>query len=108
MKIKFNKHPISRRHVFGQASCAAIGVSTLYSSLVNLKALSALSMANSTTLADPEYKALICLFQSGGNDSFNMLMPRGASDYAEYAATRSNIAIPVGQMLPIFPDNAGG
>ncbi|MEP6646869.1 MAG: DUF1501 domain-containing protein [Saprospiraceae bacterium] len=108
MKIKFNNHPISRRNFFGQASCAAIGVSTLYSSLVNLKAMSALSVANSTTLADPEYKALICLFQSGGNDSFNMLMPRSPSEYAEYAATRSNIAIPVDQMLPIFPNNAGG
>ncbi|MEO6130248.1 MAG: DUF1501 domain-containing protein [Saprospiraceae bacterium] len=108
MKIKFNNHPISRRNFFGQASCAAIGISTLYSSLVNLKALSALSVANSTTVADPEYKALICLFQSGGNDSFNMLMPRSSSEYAEYAATRSNIAIPQDQMLPIFPDNAGG
>lgn len=64
--------------------------------------MSALSVANSTTLADPEYKALICLFQSGGNDSFNMLMPRSPSEYAEYAATRSNIAIPQGNMLPIF------
>ncbi|MFZ1676527.1 MAG: DUF1501 domain-containing protein [Saprospiraceae bacterium] len=108
MKIKFNQNPISRRKFFGQASCAAIGVSTLYSSLVNLKALSALSVANSTTLADPEYKALICLFQSGGNDSFNMLMPRSPSEYADYAATRSNIAIPQGDMLPIFPNNAGG
>ncbi len=108
MKIKFSDYPISRRKFFGQASCAAIGVSTLYSSLVNLKALSALAMSNSTTLADPDYKALVCLFQSGGNDSFNMLMPRSTSEYAEYAATRSNIAIPIDQMLPIFPDNAGG
>ena len=83
-------------------------VSTLYSSLVNLKAMSSLSVANSTTLADPEYKALICLFQSGGNDSFNMLMPRNPDEYNDYATTRSNIAIPLDQMLPIFPDNAGG
>ncbi len=108
MKIEFKNFPISRRKFFGQASCAAIGVSTLYSSLVNLKALSALAMANSTTLADPDYKALVCLFQSGGNDSFNMLMPRSPSEYSEYAATRSNIAIPLNQMLPIFPDNAAG
>jgi uncharacterized protein (DUF1501 family) len=108
MKINFNNYPISRRKFFGQASCAAISVSTLYSSLVNLKALSALAMANSATAADPEYKALICLYQSGGNDSFNMLMPRGASEYADYAATRSNIAIPLNDMLPVFPNNAGG
>ena len=108
MKIRFSDNPISRRKFFGQASCAAIGVSTLYSSLVNLKAFSAAALANSTTAGDPEYKALVCVFMSGGNDSFNMLMPRSTSEYNEYATTRSNLAIPLNDMLPIFPDAAGG
>ncbi len=108
MKIRFNHIPISRRNFFGQASCAAVGVSTLYSSLVNLKALSAAAMANSATAADPEYKALVCIFLSGGNDSYNMLMPRTPDEYADYATTRSNLAIPADSMLPIFPDQSGG
>ncbi len=108
MKIKFNNNPISRRNFFGQASCAAIGVSTLYSSLVNLKAFSAAALANSTTMLDPEYKALVCINLSGGNDSFNMLMPRSTNEYNDYAATRSNLAIPLNEMLPIFPNDAGG
>ena len=108
MKIRFSDNPISRRKFFGQASCAAIGVSTLYSSLVNLKAFSAAALANSTTAGDPEYKALVCVFMSGGNDSFNMLMPRSTSEYNEYATTRSNLAIPLNDMLPIFPDASGG
>jgi uncharacterized protein (DUF1501 family) len=45
---------------------------------------------------------------AGGNDSYNMLMPREPSEYADYAATRSNIAIPLNDMLPVFPDAAGG
>ena len=108
MKIKFNNDPISRRKFFGQASCAAIGVSTLYSSLVNLKAFSAAALANSTAMLDPEYKALVCVNLSGGNDSFNMLMPRSADEYNDYATTRSNLAIPLDNMLPIFPDNNAG
>lgn len=108
MKIRFNDRPISRRKFFGQASCAAIGASTLWSSLVNLKAFSAAALANSTTMLDPEYKALVCVFLSGGNDSYNMLMPRTPSEYNEYATTRSNLAIPLNEMLPIFPDAAGG
>ena len=108
MKIKFTHNPISRRKFLGQASCAAIGASTLWSSLVNLKAFTAASLANSTTLADPEYKALVCVFLSGGNDSFNMLMPRSTDEYNEYATTRSNLAIPLADMLPVFPENAGG
>ncbi len=35
-------------------------------------------------------------------------MPRTTSEYAEYAATRSNLAIPLNDMLPIFPDAAAG
>lgn len=108
MKIYFHHNPISRRKFFGQASCAAIGASTLWSSLVNLKGFAAAALANSTTLMDPEYKALVCVFLSGGNDSFNMLMPRTPAEYADYAVTRSNLAIPIDSMLPIFPNNAGG
>jgi len=107
MKIKFNQ-PVSRRKFFGQASCAAIGATTLWSSLVNLKGLAAAAMGNSSTMFDPDYKALVCVFLSGGNDSFNMLMPRTPSEYNEYATTRSNLAIPLDNMLPIFPNNAGG
>jgi len=108
MKLYFNQKPITRRKFFGQASCAAVGTSTLLSSLVNLKGMAAAAIANSTSLVDPEFKALVCIFMSGGNDSYNMLMPRDTSEYADYAATRSNIAIPLNQMLPIFPDAAGG
>ena len=108
MKIRFNEKPVSRRKFFGQASCAAIGTTTLLSSLVNLKAFAAAAIANSTTMYDPEYKALVCVFLSGGNDSFNMLMPRNTDEYNDYALTRSNLAIPLQDMLHVFPDNTGG
>jgi len=35
-----------------------------------------------------DYKALVCLFLNGGNDSFNMLVPRQQSAYNEYATAR--------------------
>jgi len=109
MKFLFQPQPVSRRRFFGQASCAAIGGATMLSSLVNLKALAAAAVANATTTTyDPEFKALVCVFLSGGNDSFNMLMPRTPSEYAAYAEARSNLAIPLPNMLPVFPDNGGG
>ena len=70
--------------------------------------MAAAAIANSTSLVDPEFKALVCIFMSGGNDSYNMLMPRDTAEYADYAATRSNIAIPLNEMLSIFPNAAGG
>lgn len=54
------------------------------------------------------YKALVCLMLSGGNDSFNMLIPKGTSEYNEYSTTRSNLAIPQHQVLQINPNTADG
>ncbi|MEL6867403.1 MAG: DUF1501 domain-containing protein, partial [Bacteroidota bacterium] len=55
-----------------------------------------------------DYKALVCLLLAGGNDSFNMLVPRSGASYQEYAKTRSNLALPKGDLLPIhFTDKNG-
>ena len=35
-----------------------------------------------------DYKALVCIFLQGGNDSFNMLIPSDLSLYNEYADAR--------------------
>ena len=87
------KTNINRRSFIRQASCAAIGGTTFMSTLMNLKALNAASIFNSSIAYGDDYKALICLFKSGGNDSFNMLIPTTANEYVDYAASRSNLAI---------------
>lgn len=49
------------------------------------------------------YKAIVCVFLFGGNDSNNMIIP--VTDYAQYAAVRtpaSNVAITQAQLLQ-FP-----
>ena len=94
------KNNLSRRKFLGQISCGAIGYSTLLSTLVQLKGLNAAAIANSSIYnTGDDYKALVCLFQSGGNDSFNMLLPKDSTRYEEYAATRSNLAIPREEIL---------
>ncbi len=88
----------SRRAFLGQSSCAAVTATPLLSTLLNLR------MANNAVSAtsDPnDYKALVCFFFAGGNDSFNMLIPKGATEHAEYATARSNQAIPIGNVLPV-------
>lgn len=47
------------------------------------------------------FKALVCVFLTGGNDSFNMLVPRGAAEYNAYATVRDNLALQRQQLLPI-------
>lgn len=96
-----SKKHISRRKFLGTASCAAIGSTALFSTLINLKALNAAAMANSMTALSGDYKALVCIFLAGGNDSYNMLMPNAGTAYDDYATTRSNLAIAADQMLPL-------
>ena len=50
-----------------------------------------------------DYRALVCVFLFGGNDSFNMLVPRSPAEYNAYAASRQNLAIALDQLLPINP-----
>jgi uncharacterized protein (DUF1501 family) len=98
---------ISRRKFINKATLAALGMTTLPSSLFKLQTLNAAALNNSSTY-DGEYKALICLFQAGGADSFNMLMPRGTAEYDEYVATRSNLAISQSSMHAVTPATSDG
>ncbi len=85
-----------------------MGSSTMLSTLLNLKAANAASIANSTVVKDGDYKALVCILLQGGNDSFNMLMPRTGQPYQEYKTTRSNLALKSEDMLPITPKTSNG
>ena len=51
------------------------------------------------------YRALVCVFLFGGNDSNNVVVPMSASGYAAYQTMRQNIALAQGTLLPIA---AGG
>lgn len=91
---------ISRRGFLGQANCALISALPIMNTLLNLQ-LAGRAAAEGEDNPD-NYKALVCLFLSGGNDSFNMLAPRGAA-YSEYATIRQSIALAENALLPISP-----
>jgi uncharacterized protein (DUF1501 family) len=83
----------SRRKFLKQAGLATFGLTTMSSSLFQLNSMKAALASNSLFADCDDYRALVCLFQPGGNDSFNMLLPYGVAEYNEYATTRSNLAI---------------
>jgi uncharacterized protein (DUF1501 family) len=55
-----------------------------------------------------DYRALVCVFLLGGNDSFNMIVPRSAAEYAAYSRSRQNLAIANADLLPITPTVSDG
>jgi uncharacterized protein (DUF1501 family) len=80
---------------------AALGLGSGLSAFTQLSAL-----AQATTGTD--YRALVCLFMFGGNDSNNLLIPYEPADHSRYAAARSNLALNRDTLLPISPSNTGG
>src|SRR4028119_232383 len=56
------------------------------------------------------YKALVCVFLSGGNDSNNTVIPNYDAGYAQYSAARAaqGLAIPRANLLPISPPAMNG
>jgi uncharacterized protein (DUF1501 family) len=83
----------TRRDLLRLACCSAAGAS-LVGGLSKFGLVSAL--AQGTT----DYKALVCIFMFGGNDSNNMLVPTD-SRYAQYLQARSVLALPQSQLLPL-------
>jgi uncharacterized protein (DUF1501 family) len=55
-----------------------------------------------------DYKALVCVFLFGGNDSWSMVVPRSDAEYNAYAQSRQNLAIAKDQLLPINALNGNG
>jgi len=106
---KYHKH--TRREFLGRVSmgCASLGVTSLFSGITNLGLMNAAAAANRPFIkSSTDYKALVCVMLSGGNDSFNMLVPRGTSEYNEYATVRGGLALPQNDLLPITPTNTPG
>jgi len=60
-------------------------------------------MMNALAQTASDYKALVCIFLFGGNDSHNMVVPQSQNAYNAYTAIRGSLALPDGnaKLLPI-------
>lgn len=90
--------PLTRRRLLGAASTAALslGPGRVIAQMVGSKA------------PFSDYRALVCVFLYGGNDSFNMLVPKSRDEHTVYAQARQNLAIPRETLLSITPDQGDG
>ena len=100
---------LSRRRFIGRC-CAAVGATGLLSTLAQLRLIGAVAGASSPVFgADAhDYRALVCLFLAGGNDSNNLIVPYDTAGYQAYAAGRGALALPQTGLLPISPTTTDG
>ena len=78
----------------------AIGAGALAGTLTRFGKLSAL------TAPANDYRALVCIFLFGGNDSNNLIVPMDGNGYAAYSQIRKNLALAQNTLLEIT--TAGG
>src|SRR5207248_5387347 len=69
--------------------------------LAGTDALGQLGAFAAHAAASNDYKALVCIFLYGGNDSNNMIVPLDSAGYANYAQTRSYLALAQSQLLTL-------
>jgi uncharacterized protein (DUF1501 family) len=91
---------LSRRRFLGQC-CKAVGVTGMLSSMAQLRLIGAAA-------APTDFKALVCLFLSGGNDANNLIVPYDTAGYSSYALGRGQLALPRNGLLPITPATNDG
>src|SRR5947199_1677116 len=88
----------TRRQFIRQAACAAVGTAARTSAIRDLRFMNAAVAQSNVT----DYKALVCIFLAGGNDSNNMIVPTVTSEYNNYSTIRQPIlALPQGSVLPL-------
>lgn len=60
-----------------------------------------ISMRNLAMAAGGDYKALVCVFLAGGNDSHNMLIPTHSQRYDEYSSAKGPLAIDKADLIQL-------
>ncbi len=94
-KTNKSKHSSSRRNFLKYSSgCAAMSSTAALSQMLSL----AMTQSAAAAVPQSDYKAIICLFLGGGNDSHNTLIPYEPSEHADYAAVRTAAAIPIASL----------
>ncbi len=98
---------MNRRDLIKKTLCATAG-SAAFTSMFGKLQLAQAATPESRILAGAgnDYRALVCIYLYGGNDSFSMVVPRSGSAYTTYAAQRGALAIPSASLLALNPTTA--
>lgn len=98
---------MKRRDFLQRSICTALATGGLLSTGGLLQVAQAAAL-NNTRNRGTGYKALVCVFLDGGNDSANMVVPRGVAEHNAYLQVRGDLALDRTDLLAISPANNGG
>ncbi len=90
------------------AAVVATGGTGAWGDLQRIAAAASLTPAGAKA-AGEDYRALVCIFMFGGNDSNNMVIPTSTTEYGQYATGRTPVlALAQGSLLPLTVLNTPG
>jgi len=98
---------VNRREFLRKSICAALGGVGLYSALGNLRLINAAAAAARPAGGFGDYKALVCIYLYGGNDSFNTIVPMSGQAQTDYLGSRGDLALTTG-LNALTPAPSGG
>ncbi|MBX3725245.1 MAG: DUF1501 domain-containing protein [Xanthomonadales bacterium] len=93
---------MKRRDLIRSALCATAG-SALFTSLGGKLDLAHAAAGVSPYLRGSGYRALVCVYLYGGNDSFNTVVPTSGPEYGQYQGVRGALALSQASLLPLNP-----
>ena len=79
---------LTRRSFMSRAACAGMGTAAISHTIQDLRLVNSAMAAQGPVSG---YKALVCLFLGGGNDSNNWIVPTDNTTYDEYAGVRGSL-----------------
>lgn len=105
----------TRREFLKKSGGCALGMVSLATQMHHLGTMNAIaqqSIDDTPSGGETDYKAMVVVFWSGGNDGNNLVAPNHSdatlSNYGVYSTLRSNLAVPQANLLPITVPRMGG
>ncbi len=89
---------LTRRSFLSRAGYAGVGAAAATHAIRDLRLIGSAMAAQGPVTG---YKALVCMFLSGGNDSNNWIVPTDNTTYTNYNSIRGNLALPKASLLPL-------
>lgn len=98
----FKKSPnvLTRRSFVSHAALAGLGGTAASYVVRDLRLINSAMAANNVS----GYKALVCVFMAGGNDSNNWIVPTDATTLDAYTTIRGNLALPSSSLKTLWAD----
>ena len=93
-------HNASRRLFLRRSAALSAVVGSAAPFALNLAAL-----GSAAAQAGSDYRALVCVFLYGGNDTFNMVLPTDTASWNAYTATRTQAPDPIALLAPGMAPN---